>query len=117
MWRDEGYLLDMLQAAMDAREFTSGLTRSDFEHSRVAQYAVAHALQIVGEAAARVSEETRSKATELPWSQIIGMRNRLVHDYGAMDRDILWETVSVDVPTLITVLQRVVRPETSDDPQ
>jgi uncharacterized protein with HEPN domain len=117
MWRDDAFLLDMLQAARDAVAFTTGLARSDFEESRIAQYAVAHALQIVGEAAARISEETRAKAPKVPWVQIVGMRNRLVHDYGRMDRDILWETVHVDVPTLISVIERLVRTDTTDELQ
>jgi uncharacterized protein with HEPN domain len=115
MWRDEAYLLDMLQAAKDAAAFTSGLTRSDFDASRIAQYAVAHALQIIGEAAARVSEETRAKAPGVPWVQIVGMRNRLVHDYGRMDRDILWETVTADLSALIAVLEALVRPESTGE--
>jgi uncharacterized protein with HEPN domain len=115
MWRDEAYLVDMLQAARDARGFTAGLTRSDFEQSRIAQYAAAHALQIVGEAAARVSQETRSKVPEVQWARIIGMRNRLVHDYGRIDRDVLWDTIDQDVPSLIAALERFVRPEPPRD--
>jgi uncharacterized protein with HEPN domain len=115
MWRDEGYLVDMLQAARDALAFTSGLTRSDFDQSRIAQYAVAHALQIAGEAAARVSDETRASVPDVPWVQIVGMRNRLVHDYGRIDRDILWDTISADVPALVAVLERIVPAEPADD--
>jgi uncharacterized protein with HEPN domain len=115
MWRDEAYLLDMLQSARDARAFTAELTRSDFEHSRIAQYALAHALQIIGEAAARVSEETRSKVPDVEWAQMVGMRNRLVHDYGRIDRGVLWDTVNEDIPSLIAVLERFVRPEPRAD--
>jgi uncharacterized protein with HEPN domain len=60
MWRDQAYLLDMLTAARGARDFDAGLTRDEYEASRLAQYAVAHALQIIGEAAARVSDDTRN---------------------------------------------------------
>jgi uncharacterized protein with HEPN domain len=117
MWRDEAYLLDMLQAAQDARSFTSGLTRSDFDKSRIAQYAVAHALQIIGEAAARVSDETRAKAPTVPWVQVIGMRNRLVHDYGRIDRDILWDTTSADIPALTAALELLIGGRTAEDAQ
>ena len=87
MWRDHAYLLDMLTAARDARDFAAGLTRDGYEASRLAQYAVSHALQIIGEAAARVSDDTRNSALDVPWTQLIGLRNRLVHDYGRIARD------------------------------
>ena len=67
----------------------------------MAQYAVSHALQIIGEAAARVSEDTRNSLVDVPWTQLIGLRNRLVHDYGRIDREILWDTLQVDIPSLI----------------
>ena len=72
MWRDEAYMLDMLQAAQDAHSFTSGLTRAEFDKSRIAQYAVAHALQIMGDAAAHVSEESRAKAPSVQWAHAPG---------------------------------------------
>jgi len=71
MRRDEAYLLDMLVAARDARKFASDLSRDRFEEARIEQYAIAHALQIIGEAAARVSEETRSSTPDMPWSETI----------------------------------------------
>ena len=74
MWRDQAYLLDMLTAARDARDFTAGLTRDGYEASRLAQYAVSHALQIIGEAAARVSDDTRNSVGDVPWAQLIGLR-------------------------------------------
>ena len=101
MWRDQAYLLDMLTAARDARDFAAGLTRDGYEASRLAQYAAAHALQIIGEAAAHVSDETQSSVGDVPWTQLIGLRNRLVHDYGRIDRDILWDTLQGDIPSLI----------------
>ena len=98
MWRDQAYLLDMLTAARDARDFAAGLTRDGYEASRLAQYAAAHALQIIGEAAARVSDDTRNSVGDVPWTQLVCLRNRLVHDYGRIDRDILWGTLQVDIP-------------------
>ena len=108
MRRDQAYLLDMLTAARDARDFAAGLTRDEYEASRLAQYAVSHALQIIGEAAARVSDDTRNSAVDVPWTQLIGLRNRLVHDCGRIDRDILWNTLQADIPSLITQLERLV---------
>jgi uncharacterized protein with HEPN domain len=90
MWRDDAYLLDMLTAARDACAFASRRSRADFDASRMTQYAVAHALQTIGEAAAHVSEEMRVQITDIAWANIVGMRNRLVHDYGRIDRDVFW---------------------------
>jgi uncharacterized protein with HEPN domain len=82
VWRDPKYLLDMLLAARDAQEMIAKLSRDDFVHNRTAQLAAAHALQIIDEAANRVSGETQGLHPEIPWRQMIGMRKRLVHDYG-----------------------------------
>ena len=114
MWRDQAYLLDMLTAARDALDFAAGLTRDEYEASRLAQYAVSHALQIIGEAAARVSDDTRNSVLDVPWTQLIGLRNRLVHDYGRIDRDILWNTLQADIPSLITQLERLVPPDQNE---
>ena len=82
MQRDESaYLLDMLLGARDALEFAAGLTFPQFERSRLHQYAVLKAVQNIGEAASQVSADARQAYPEIPWSQIIGMRNRLVHAY------------------------------------
>jgi uncharacterized protein with HEPN domain len=95
MWPDQAYLLDMLTAARDARDFAAGLTRDEYEASRLAQYAISHTLQIIGEAAARVSDDTRNSAGDVPWTQLIGLRNILVHDYGRIHRDIPGNTAQV----------------------
>ena len=84
-WRDPKYLLDMLSAARDAESVVVDLTRDQFEQNRTAQLAAAHALQIIGEAAGRVSRQTQELHLAIPWRQMIGMRNRLVHDYGRME--------------------------------
>jgi len=67
-------------------------------------FAVVQALQIVGEAASRISLETRSAATSVPWVRIVGMRNRLVHAYADIDRDVVWKTVTEEIPALLPML-------------
>jgi uncharacterized protein with HEPN domain len=79
MRRDEAYLLDILIAAREASEFVANLTWRQFAESRLHQSAVVKALEIIGEAAGRISIETRRAHPEIPWIEIIGMRNRLVH--------------------------------------
>jgi uncharacterized protein with HEPN domain len=89
VWRDPKYLLDRLLAARDAQSVVADLTQQTFENSRTAQLAAEHALQIIGDAASRLSQETRDGHPEISWSEMIGLRNRLVRDYGHIDLRII----------------------------
>ena len=93
--RDDGFLLDMVLAARIALDFAAGMNFDAFADSPVVRTAVMHQIQIVGEAASRVSDETRSQFPDLPWRDIVGMRNRLVHDYGNVDPVRVWESSAV----------------------
>ncbi|WP_425154634.1 DUF86 domain-containing protein [Candidatus Palauibacter sp.] len=108
---DDAYLLDMLLAARDAEEFASDLTFEKFEHDKLHQHAIIKAIEIIGEAANRVSAETRDLHSEIPWLEIVGMRNRLVHAYFEVDVELLWETVQRDIPDLISLIEPLVPPE------
>ena len=88
MERDGAYLLDMLLAARDAVEFAGRVTYSQFENSRLHQNAILKAVEIVGEAASHVSSSMRESQPDIPWREIVGMRNRLVRVY--FDVDIGW---------------------------
>ena len=111
MRRDDAYLLDMLLAAREAVEFATGLTFPQFEQSRLNQNAILKAIEIIGEAAARVSADTKEAHPEIPWPEIIGMRNRLVHAYFEVNLERVWQTVQQDVPRLIALLKPLVPPE------
>ncbi len=111
MRRDEAYLLDMLLAARDAQKCAYGLTREQLEASRLHQLAVLKALETIGEAAAKVSESFWAAHPEIPWREIVGMRNRLVHAYFEVDLDEVWDTVRNDLPPLIAALEPLVPPE------
>ncbi len=76
---DTAYLLDMLVAARDAVAFAEGMSYAEFEGDRRTQLSILKSVEIVGEAAARVSEDTRKAQPAIPWPEIVGMRNRLVH--------------------------------------
>ena len=108
---DSAFLLDMLLAARDAVRFASEVTQRQFEESRLRQNAIIKAVEIVGEAASRVSEQTRKAHPEIPWPKIIGMRNRLVHGYFEVNLSRVWETVQADLPRLIALIQVQVPPE------
>ena len=108
---DEAYLLDMLLAARDAEEFASESTFAKFECDRLRQHALIKAIEIIGEAASRVSARTQDLNPEIPWREIVGMRNRLVHAYFEVDVELLWETVQRDIPKLIALLEPSAPPE------
>ena len=89
MRRDDAWLLDMLLAARRAVRFAAPLTFSEFENDDLHQLAILKSVEIIGEAASRISEETKAKHPDIPWAEIIGMRNRLVHGYFATQLDIV----------------------------
>ena len=113
MWRDDAWLLDMLIAARKAIIYTRGLNAEAFSDNELAQSAVMRVLEIVGEAARRVSQETKDAHPEVPWAEIVGLRNRLVHEYFRIDVDKVWDTVQNDVPALICALEPLVPPDSA----
>ena len=80
----------MIEAAQSAIQFVANRQRADLATDRMLQFALVRAIEIVGEAVNKVSDETRSTNTGIPWKAIIGMRNRLVHAYFEVDAEILW---------------------------
>ncbi len=110
MQRDDSYLVDMLLAARTVLEYTDGVTWEGFEGNRILQDAVKHQVQVIGEAARTLSPEFREAHAEIPWRDIIGMRNRLVHHYFAIVLAILWEVVQHDIPALVEQLRPFVPP-------
>ena len=111
MRHDSSYLLDILIASREARQFVSGLTQQQFEQSRLHQNAVIKALETIGEAASRVSSETIAANPGIPWSEMKGMRNRLIHGYFEVDVAKVWDTVQRDLPPLIAAIDPLVPPE------
>ena len=108
---DSAYLLDMLLSARDALSFTEGMSFDDFVLDRRTQLSVLKSVEIVGEAAAQVSEDVRRANPDIPWREIVGMRNRLVHGYFDIDLSLVWDTVRQDIPDLIARLGPLVPPE------
>jgi len=108
---DDARLLDMLLAAREATGFVSGLTFPEFQRNRMAQLAILKTIEIVGEAASGISTDTTKAHPEIPWSGIIGMRNRLVHGYFSINLERVWETARQDIPRRISQLEPLVPPE------
>lgn len=108
---DEIRLRHMLDAAREALSFAHGRTRGDLDNDRQLVLALVKAIEIVGEAAARVSEPTRRRLPDMPWERIVGMRNRLVHAYFDINPDIVWRTGQEDLPELIALVEKALQPE------
>jgi len=104
-------LRHMLDYAREAREMARGKTRRDLDKDRQLNLALVRLLEVVGEAANRVSATVRSKHSDIPWPEIVGLRNRLIHGYDVVDFDILWQIVTRDLPPLIEQLENIVPPE------
>lgn len=109
---DAAYLLDMLLAERDALSFTEGMSYEEFAHVRRTQLSVLKSVEIVGEAAAHVSEDNLRAHPAIPWRETVGMRNRLVHAYFDIDLPSVWSTVHDDLPGLIARLEPLIPPET-----
>ncbi|MGD1903143.1 MAG: DUF86 domain-containing protein [Geitlerinemataceae cyanobacterium] len=112
MNRDRQFLLDILQSADLIQTYTDGYTRAQFIADIQAQDSVIRRLLIVAEAARRLSPEMRDRLSEISWSEINGMRNRLVHEYDDIDLDIVWAVVRAEIPDLIRAIAPHVPPET-----
>ena len=113
MWRDLAWVLDMLQASRKTIEYARGLGEEQFRVSGLHQDAILRQLIIVGEAANRVSTEFRVSHTEVPWRQVAGFRDVVVHDYSRVDVQEVWRIVQEDLPTLVTLLEPLIPPEES----
>jgi uncharacterized protein with HEPN domain len=95
----------MLDHAREAVLMTQGKTRADIDTDRQLNLALVRLLEIIGEAAARTSEEDRARYRTIPWPEIISLRNRLIHGYDSVDFDILWNIITKDLPPLIEKLE------------
>jgi len=100
-------LRHMLDAAREAAQMAMGKTRADLDSERQLNLSLVRLLEVVGEAASRVPVAEREKYSSLPWSQIVGLRNRLIHGYDNVDFDILWQIVTKDLPPLIAELTKI----------
>jgi uncharacterized protein with HEPN domain len=99
-------LRHMLDHAKEPVDLLFGKEKADLASNRVLELALVRLIEIVGEAANRITAKDQSRYPSIPWKAIIGMRNRLVHGYDAIDLDVLWDTIKVDLPQLIEELER-----------
>ncbi|MEI6426847.1 MAG: DUF86 domain-containing protein [Pseudanabaena sp. ELA607] len=103
--RDLETMLDIDNYGRQALTFVAGLTQHEFENDEKTVAAVMYVIAIMGEATKRLSKEFRQQYDWIPWGDMAGMRDRLVHDYKNIDLDILWDIVQVEIPKLLVQIQ------------
>ena len=108
---DTVYLGHMLDMAHKVSVRVAGRSRADYDADEDLRFVIAHLIQTIGEAAARVSPQTQERHREIPWKNITGIRHRIVHDYMGVDYDILWEVAVRHIPSLIATLVEILPPE------
>ncbi|MCR4418730.1 MAG: DUF86 domain-containing protein [Clostridia bacterium] len=106
---DTVYLQHITEAIEHIREYLAGVTKEEFLRKPVLQDAVVRRLEIIGEAGRNISEKLRAQWPEIPWTQIIALRNRIVHDYFNLDLDVVWEIVQEDLALLGEQVQTVIK--------
>ncbi len=111
MRREELYLRDILEAAGYIAQFIGGVDRSSFLESELVRSAVVQKLAVIGEAAARVSEELRLRHPEAPWPKIVAFRNILVHAYFGIDWEEVWRAATKEAPALKEQIESILRVE------
>ena len=102
---DQWRIGHMVEAAEQALTFVTNRDRSDLDSYVMLRLALTRLVEIIGEAAAQVTDAAQSELSDVPWPQIVGMRNRLVHAYFDINADILWDTVQVALPELLEKLK------------
>ena len=107
MQRDIGYFSDILDSARLAVEYLEKISYEEFIKSTAIQDAVIRRIEIIGEAANRISEQSRKKYDHLPWTEMKGMRNLLIHEYDEIDLKEVWNTVKNDLPALLKEIEKI----------
>jgi|SRR3972149_8062897 len=110
MSRDDTYLVDMLESSKIALDYVLGKSWDDFYENIQCQDAVVRRIEIIGEAARRLSQKTRDKHPQIPWREITSMRNLVIHEYDVVDIGQVWDTVQNKIPPLIEELKKIVPP-------
>lgn len=100
-------LKQMLDHAREAVSLIKGKSPSDLNDNRLLNLGLVRLLEVIGEAAGRITKEDRARYPSIPWSQIMGMRNRLIHGYDAIDLDLVWIILTKSLPSLILQLEHI----------
>ena len=101
------YVADMREFCARIAEYTDGLSREEFEKTRLVYDATLRNLELIGEAARHVPEEARAKAPDVPWRRVVAVRNILIHGYLGLDNDVIWDIVQNEIGKLLRALEKL----------
>jgi len=105
------FVIDMVESTVKIENYVQGLTHDAFLTDSKTQDAVVRNLEIIGEAARRIPEEIRRRHPEIPWNQIVGLRNRLAHGYFVIDMEVVWQIAANELPALRKGLEAILSEE------
>ncbi len=104
---DLSYFIDIIECIIDIKEFTGTVSYHEFEKDKMRKLAVERQLEVIGQAANKISRETQEKYSIIPWSQIIGLRNKLAHDYGEILSKRIWEISTKSIESLYNEIIKI----------
>ena len=101
------YIQDILNSIDEIELFIKGLNFEIFKHDKKTINAVIRSLEVIGEAAKKIPDEIKGKHTNIPWKNISGMRDKLIHEYFGVDEEIVWKVASEEILTLKSPIQKI----------
>jgi uncharacterized protein with HEPN domain len=104
---DLSYLIDIVDCIIDVNEFTDSIEYYQFENDKMRKLAVERQLEVIGQAANKISIETQNNLKNIPWKNIIGLRNKLAHDYGEILAERIWKISKNSLQELLKELEKV----------
>jgi uncharacterized protein with HEPN domain len=104
---DLAYIEHILDCIRKINEFSKGLSLNEFKTNELVQDAIIRNIEIIGEASKKISKETKQTYYKIPWKEIAGMRDKLVHDYLGVDTIVVWKTIHQDIPTLENLITEI----------